>query len=174
MTRQNVIQLTFACASIAGIVIWLSASGTERVTVTLLAILACFPIGIIGALLVVWRDTHSLPASVMLLVPIVYVAIVLSAAFTQWPLRLAYACERGELESLAQRVRTGKRLALPQQVGPFKILAAELDRDDIVCLWTNLDRSGRTGLVQCGPDHARFDLWSIVDLDERWQLISED
>jgi hypothetical protein len=104
--------------------------------------------------------------------------LIFATVFTQWPLRAAYFVSRPWLDDAAERLRAGEDFGAPRWVGLFRVLRAE-DSDrgpegKVVCLWTDLTPSGYSGLVQHGPDHLPFNLWSSVDLGERWQYIEED
>ncbi len=101
-------------------------------------------------------------------------AVVISVFVTRWPLHAAYRFSRPAFERTAAELRAGRGASGPRWVGLFRIQRAELDRRDIVCLWTDLDSSGRTGFVQCGPVDPPFNLWSHTPLDDEWQLIEED
>jgi len=41
-------------------------------------------------------------------------------------------------------------------------------------VWLDLDPAGRTGLIQTSPEDLPFNLWSVLSLSDRWQLIAED
>lgn len=99
--------------------------------------------------------------------------VLISVPLTHWPLRLAYHISRPKFETIAQVLRSGKTFPKPMQVGPFTIEKAEIDNGK-VCLWTDLDPAGRTGFAKCSPKDVPFNLWSITELDENWQYISED
>ena len=98
---------------------------------------------------------------------------IASIARWHWPLRLAFLASESSLEEMATATRRGESPA-DQRIGIFRILRAEVGPRGIVCLWLDLDPEGRTGLVQTSPEDLPFNLWSVISLSDRWQLISED
>jgi hypothetical protein len=104
----------------------------------------------------------------------VCLAVIASVVIFHWPLRAAYSLSRSALDGVARDVRAGQRVVSPTRVGLFTIVEAEVSRHGIVCLWVDPHPAGKTGFVQCGPDHVPFNLWSMVCLDDRWQFIAED
>ena len=100
--------------------------------------------------------------------------VIASVAVTHWPLRAAYVLSRPALDALGARVSSGERVPEPIRAGLFIVRAAELSRGRIVCLWTDLNPSGRIGFVRHPPNHVPFNLWSQIALDDDWQFISED
>lgn len=102
------------------------------------------------------------------------VAIIVSVACTNWPMRVAHAGTRASFDRVAEQVRDGETFTKPFSIGPFRIVKAEVSRNDVVCLWTDADPSGPTGFVQCGPENPPFNIWSHTRLDDSWQFISED
>lgn len=94
-------------------------------------------------------------------------AVICSAAVLQWPLRACFWLSRPALERLAQQVRRGE-VVDPQDVGPFTIKGARLDKGQVV-LW--LDDNV---LVRKVP--GREPRWSnqeTTDLDSSWSLYHE-
>ncbi|WP_145286310.1 hypothetical protein [Pirellulimonas nuda] len=102
------------------------------------------------------------------------IAVLLSVATSNWPLRAAYALSRSSFDRVASEVRAGELPKTPCSIGFFRIRKAEVHHNGIVCLWTNDDPSGPTGFVETGTDDLPFNLWSHVSLDNSWQFISED
>jgi hypothetical protein len=98
---------------------------------------------------------------------------IASIAWWDWPLRLAFRAAESSLEETATAAHGGESLA-DERVGLFLIRRAEVGPRGIVCLWLDLDPAGRTGLVQTSPDDLPFNLWSVISLSDRWQLIAED
>jgi hypothetical protein len=165
--------LVALCCLLALAAVLVSATGGEKVAVVLLAIVLGLAIIIVGSLLIGYRrhtQRRTLPAFIA---PVLALGIIASVAATHWPLRVSYSVSRGAFDSIAQRVRAGEQVK-PQRVGLVMIRKAEVYHNGIVCLWTGLNPSGKTGFVQCGPDDVPFNLWSMVRLDARWQFISED
>ena len=110
-----------------------------------------------------------------LTLPDACLSLILSVGVTCWPLRVSFALSRNAFEAVALRVRSGERVSTPSRIGLFRIRQAELSNGGVVCLWTDLDPAGHTGFVQCDQDKAvKFNLWSIIPLEDRWQFISED
>lgn len=151
-----------------------SATGGERVGVVLLAIILSAAAIIVGSLFVGYRRYTRRRVLPALAVPTVSLAIIISVAATHWPLRAAYGLSRGSLDAVAQRTRSGEKVATTVRAGFFTIRRAELSQHGIVCLWTHPNPGGSTGFVQCHRDYVLFNLWSIIRLDDRWQFISED
>jgi hypothetical protein len=97
-----------------------------------------------------------------------------SVMTTHWPCRISYALSRPSIERLAAEVLAGHPPDRPRRVGAITIAKAELIRGGVVCLWTETHPGGNRGLVRCMPGRVPFNLWSIVELDGRWQFIAED
>jgi len=98
----------------------------------------------------------------------------ISILLTSWPLRLAVALSRPEMEQTITALKDGHHLSFPRRVGYFTVRAAGVE-NGVACLWTNPNPDARTGFVQRPPSEtAGFGLWSLRVLDDRWQLISED
>jgi hypothetical protein len=175
MKRQHIdaalisLCVLFAVAGILG-----SAGGIEQVGVVLLAIVLSAATIIVGSLLIGYRRHTQRPSLPALTAPVLCLAIIISVAAADWPLRVNYALSRDSFDMVAQRVRTGEHISTPMRAGLFTIRSAELSHDGIVCLWTHLNPGGNTGFVQCRPEYVPFNLWSMVRLDDRWQFISED
>ena len=117
---------------------------------------------------------HEVFAAAAPFLPLICLAIVISVAATHWPLRVAYALSRGALDAVSLRVRAGERIAVPLRAGLFMIRRAEISHDGFACLWTDLHPTGYTGFMLCGPRKAPGRLWSQINLDDRWQFVSED
>jgi cytochrome c oxidase subunit IV len=161
-------------ALLAAGVVLVSATGGERVSVVLLAVVLAAAAIVIGCMFVGYKRYTHRPVIPAIIAPVMCLLIICSVAMTHWPLRVAYALSRGSFDALARRVRAGEVVATPVHVGFFIIRRAELSRSDIVCLWTDPDPAGSTGFVQCRPDYVPFNLWSQIRLDDHWQFISED
>ncbi len=151
-----------------------SATGGEQITVFFLAIMLAGAAFITGWVFAVWRVFLKRPVKPAILCASASLAVIISVAATNWPLRVAYAMSRDGFDALAQQIRTGDNVSTPVRSGLFVVRQAELSRNGIVCLWTHPNPSGSTGFVQCPRDHVPFNLWSIVRLDDNWQFISED
>ena len=110
----------------------------------------------------------------LLFAGITSIAILLSVMTSNWPLHAAYALSRPEFDRVAEEMRNGQSLEVPRLVGFFRIQKAELDRNGVVCLWTDVASSGSSGFVQHGASDLPFNLWSHTRLDDSWQFIAED
>jgi len=154
--------------------IGVSLAPMEQSRVILSSVLACGVTVIIACLLLRFARQRGQGPWPMLAGCIACLAVTASVAILHWPLRAAYFVSRSFLNSLAQDVRTGQPFAGPTRAGLFTVVGAEVSRAGNVCLWVDLNPSGRTGFVQCAPDHVPLNLWSMISLDDRWQFIGED
>ncbi len=102
------------------------------------------------------------------------IAILLSVATSDWPLRAAYTLSRSSFDRVASQVDAGDHVNTPCWIGLFRIHKAEVHHNGVVCLWTDDDTAGPTGFVQYASDDLPFNLWSHIRLDNRWQFIAED
>ena len=168
------IVLASACWLLTGVVVWLSASGCEQISMVLSAILLSAPVVVLGSVLVGWRRHTLRPVGPAVLVALLSLAIIASVAIWQWPLRVSHDCSRTAFNWLAQRVARGEQVQTPRRVGLFNIRKAEISYNGIVCLWIVPDTAGSTGFVECPRDYVPSNLWSLVKLDDHWQFISEN
>ena len=152
----------------------LSATGGERVSVAIVAVLLSAVTIFVGSRFAVYRRRTQRCVALAIEASVISLALTLSVAVAHWPLHAAYVLSRASFETIAQRTRAGERVATPVRAGLFTIQRAELSENGIVCLWTFTNPSGNTGFVQCRHDYVPFNLWSIIRLDDRWQYISED
>ena len=174
MKRNRIdLGLVALCGLLASATVLVSAMGGEKVAVVLLAVVLGLALIIVGSLLIGYRRHTQREVLPAFIAPVIASGIIVSVAATHWPLRVSYALSRGAFNSIAQRVRAGEQVK-PQRVGFVKIRRAEIYYNGIVCLWTGLNPNGKTGFVQCGPNHVPFNLWSMIRLDAHWQFISED
>ncbi|MBN1341139.1 MAG: hypothetical protein JXQ73_00565 [Phycisphaerae bacterium] len=132
-------------------------------------------IGSIGALLA-WRIRRRAPRW-LLVAAVALWAAGASVPVTQWPLRLVFAAYRSKLDHVAELVRTGGKTGQRENVGPFTIRMAEVNRVGAICLWTDLNPAGYTGFMKCSPalvarQNALF--WSVTHLDGEWYLVEMD
>jgi hypothetical protein len=108
---------------------------------------------------------------------------IISVPATLWPVRLAFASSRPDFERVAARIDSGQHVKMPQNVGGYTIIGAEL-RNGRPCLWTSTDPRGFEGFVRnpVGGVNRKlgrypntvFNLWSYTRLDLDWAFISED
>ena len=168
------VRLIAGCALLAAVAVWLSASGTEKVSLILL----CIPLGLTSivliSVLVGFSRYKERPVWPIVLPALIMFTVLISTPATNWPLRAAYFASRRPFDQFAQEVRAGFEMTHPERAGMFWIARAEISRDDIVCLWIDMNPNGNTGFVQCSPDYVPFNLWSMIELDDRWQYITED
>jgi hypothetical protein len=172
--RHKEAALTTVLGLLAVAVVVCSGMGGESIAVAVVAFVLSMPVIHVGSLLVDCRYFAQRPMLSALIPPVVSLAIMISVAATQWPLRVTYALARNAFDAFAQRIRAGEQITTPARVGLFTIRHAELSRDGIVCLWTHPNSGGSNGFVQSPRDYVFFNLWSSVALDDRWQFISED
>jgi hypothetical protein len=110
-------------------------------------------------------------------------ALVASVALFQWPLRVAYALSRPEMERVAAQLRAGRRFTKPVRVGAFLIERAEIREyegdcccrpsESCVCLWMHTGPAGDTGLVRCWVKAGPLDKAWLTPLDEQWQFVAK-
>jgi hypothetical protein len=151
----------------------LSATATEKVVVLLCSCAACGAIAgltLVRLHLVGERGRRLRPV----LAGAVALTVVTTVSATAWPLRLTHALSRPALDRLAVAVQAGQRPSGDVRAGFFVIKQAEISRKGVVCLWTDLNPVGRTGFVRCPADALPGNLWSSIQLDEQWHLVSED
>jgi amino acid transporter len=151
-----------------------SARGDGTVIVGLTTVVYTVAAAFIGVMLLHYRRSKRRPVWLAIVCPALSIAVMLSVAFTQWPLRASYAVSRDGLNRLAARIDAGQQVATPKRVGLFVIRAADVSRDGIVELWTDDSAIGRRGFVHCRPDRAPGNLWSMIQLDDSWLFVEED
>lgn len=156
------------------LIIGASVAPMEQNSVILAGALACTMTSVITCVLLGLARSKKHRPRLVLAGAVICLALIASVTTTHWPLMAGYLLSRASLDQLAQDVRAGQPFEGPKRVGLFTVVEAEMNQHGIVCLWVNADPKGKTGFVQCGPDHIPFNLWSMVSLDDRWQFISED
>lgn len=140
----------------------------ERVQVIMTCVIAAMAIVISGALLLNTRRIGFVPS------PLLALAVVISIALTNWPLRVAHRFSESSLNAIADRVQNGGHLDAPERAGAFVIAKAEISSEGIVRLWTRVADRGNTGFVRTSADHLPINLWSRISLGDHWQFIAED
>jgi hypothetical protein len=143
--------------------------GGVFIAVTLLMYLAVFAIGALRGNGVPGARGHS-PTSAWVAVSCLTIFSVIVSA---WPRSLAFRASRTYLAALEQSVVHGQHLHTPCWAGAHRVLAVER-RGAHVFLWTNLNSSGREGLVRSSSCDLNLNLWSCTALDERWRFVVED
>jgi hypothetical protein len=108
----------------------------------------------------------------------------LTMVLTRWPLRLAFLASRPAMDRLAERVLAGQAVAGPEWTGLFRVVGSAVDpASGNVGLITDPCLSGRSGFVRAGggpgapagpPIGPLYDLWSDLQLDDRWWYECED
>lgn len=87
------------------------------------------------------------------------IALTLLPAFTAlsvWPLHLAFALARPELERLADQAAAGQSIPFPRWAGPFRLVRAAAVADSgNVGLMIDADPSGPVGFVRSRPGASR-------------------
>ena len=156
------------------VTIGLSMSACEESRMLIVAVVAGVGVVIASIVWVADRMHHQEPMLLSLLVPVLFLGTIISVGDTEWPLRLAYSLSRAKMDAVAAELRAGTTQPGPRWIGMFQIESAEVNSFGVVCFWTRVAYGGNTGFVQCPPDHVRFNLWSIIRLDDHWQFISED
>lgn len=156
------------------LVIGVSLTLMERVTVILCGVLACVVSAVLTCGLLAWAYSKGQRLWPLVVSSLACLALILSVVTTHWPVRAAYLVSRPSLDRLARDVRGGRQILAPTQAGLFTIRHAEMSQQGMVCLWVDPNPAGKMGFVQCRPDSLSFNLWSRIHLDNRWQLIAED
>ena len=87
---------------------------------------------------------------------------------------MAFAFSRRSFDQVASQLVAGTAPQTPGRIGLFFIEKAEVNRQGIVCLWTDNDPAGPNGFVQNSNPDVTFNLWSKLRLDETWHFIAED
>ena len=153
-------------------VIWISIIGGERFSVVFWAFI--MPSLAFVALCFLWKQIgmdkcKSARARWMNgLIGLACLAVFVSVPLTHWPLRLAYKLSRPSFDAVAQSLQSGTTFQKPMRVGLFEIKKAEVyDLNGKICLWTDLNPSGKTGFTKCPPNDVPFNLWSMIELDDR-------
>lgn len=105
-------------------------------------------------------------------------ALILSAAVTSWPLRLAFLASRNQLETLATRVEAGQTVDVPAWAGIFRIARTEIREPGWgggTCLWVVPNPGHPTGLVRSDkPGGPGANVNRKIRLSEHWYYLSED
>lgn len=148
----------------------LSATATGKVAVLLAS---CIAVGL-ALVWLSWMSVKHKPRWPVLAVGSLVIVVAASVIITAWPLRLSYLFSRPSLEQLAIMVQAGEQPVCPIRVGFFVIKQTEVSGQGAVCLWTVLDPAGNTGFVRSDASNLPLNLWSRIQLDERWSLVVED
>jgi hypothetical protein len=156
------------------VLVWLSATAMEKVTVFLSSCVTCLVIVGLTLAWLGWAAVTKKPLRPALTAASLALFVVASVIFTDWPLRLSYVLSRPALQRLAQSVQEGQQPNGPVRIGLFVIRQAEVSRQGTICLWTEVDPSGNTGFVQCDAKNLPLNLWSSIPLDEQWSFVAED
>jgi len=158
------------------VLVILSAMGVEPIALAVMGTAATILVVIVSFLWPrkwqiidhrMFRNAVAVPLSLLL---------IASVMLTQWPLRLQYLLVKPSLNTIANRVEKDESIQTPIQVGFLRIKNVEINRHGVVCLWTDPNPGGYSGLVKTQPSKvaSEFNLWSSVKLDDTWQFIHED
>jgi hypothetical protein len=163
----------------ACLLIWVSIAVGERIMVTLSA----FVLFILGTLATIFlwqviglhRNKSRFARKISISIGLLCLAVFISVPIAHWPLRLAFKLSRPSFDQIASSVQKGSTFSQPFRVGLFRIKRAEIHKyNRKICLWTDLDPAGKTGFARVPPHDVPFNLWSMIELDEDWQFVSED
>ncbi len=97
------------------------------------------------------------------------IALIL-ATFTvlaDWPFQLAVTVSRQAMN------RAAVASTSPERIGLFPVLAAER-RGTVLAFWTDLNPSGRSGLIYSPSGQLPFNLWSQHAIGPGWFFVVED
>ena len=121
-----------------------------------------------------WQTRIKMPHNAITVT--VSLALIVSVAATEWPLRLSYAYAKPGLNALASKVEKNQKIDLPVQLGLIRIVKVDISPSEVVCLWTDLNPGGRTGFVKTRSEYveSQFNIWWTRSMDNDWQFISED
>jgi hypothetical protein len=93
---------------------------------------------------------------------------VVSMPFIYWPMRIAFALQRPQIDSLARRVEQGDMPKHPVHLGFYTVTLAEVNKNGVVCLWIC------PGGIDVSVSGNFFNLNVQVTLADQWQFIEED
>jgi len=102
-------------------------------------------------------------------------ALVLAGmAFTNVPLRLAFAFFESRFEAVGDQLVRGEQPDFPTWIGPFRIIDGGVrDGSGAPYLITSGQPYEINGFVR-DPKGTYFNLWSITSVSEGWAYIEED
>ena len=106
---------------------------------------------------------------------IIFGALVLAgAAFTNAPLRLAFAIFESRFEAVGDQLVKGEQPKFPTWIGPFRIIDGGVrEGSGAPYLMTSGQPYEINGFVR-DPEGTYFNLWSITSVSEGWAYIEED
>lgn len=151
-----------------------SVSSGETATVWGVCFVLSLATFFIASLLTLGRVLSQRNLAPALLPPLSALILIASVAITNWPLHTAYRYSKEAIDQFADRVRAGEQVETPARLGLFIIQRGEITKSGRVCLWTDLNPKGYTGFGQYPVDNLPGNLWTWVNLDERWQFIAQD
>lgn len=102
-------------------------------------------------------------------------ALVLAGlAFTNAPLRLAFAAFESRFEAISDELLRGDRPTFPFWIGPFRVIDGGIrDGSGAPYLMTSGQPHEINGFVR-DPKGTCFNLWSITPVSDGWAYIEED
>jgi len=121
-----------------------------------------------------WRTKPDFLTTSLLIVTLI------SAAWTQWPMRLLFHVSHERLNSLANRIESGESIQTPVWAGGFLITRIEKRTPEWgggTCLWVVPREGGPTGFIRKGEKDRREPGNGInqrIRFGERWYYVSED
>jgi hypothetical protein len=154
-----------------------SATGAEPLGVAMLSTLGML-VALLLSCFVPWspgKEARRSDRAVGWIVLVCSVLVYGSVLKTDWPLHLSFRMVRSDLARLASTAKAGQKKTERIEIGPFSV--QEVDATSyggIVCLWTDLDPTGRTGLLYAPNQNVPTYPWSKVRLANDWWLLSED
>lgn len=107
-------------------------------------------------------------------------ALILSAAWTAWPMQLLFHVSKDRLDALADRIEAGQTVDVPAWAGIFRINRTEIRTPRWrggTCLWVFTNPGHPTGLVRSNDASGQapgHNVNRVIRLSERWYYISED
>lgn len=172
---KTVLFVRIAFSLVALAIIAMSAYGVEANGILFFGVFICAFIIISLLVLLGFSQIKGKVLMKLLRASILTCGIVTSVMVTHWPLLSVFEFSRSTFDKLADDLKAGRSVAMPQKVGLFVVKKAEINRD-IACLWIEPNPGGNTGFVQCSRQTAKasFNLWSIAHLNNSWQFIHED
>lgn len=188
MRQQGIrVLLLFTGLDLLGVAFdaYITAQGTGVMLTFLLSTLLCL------TTLVIWIawffalkgvDEFDVPWTkyrlplLWIFMPVVLGAVV-AMPFTYWPMHLAFAFQRTQLEQLARRVERGDAPKKPVFLGFYVVTLAERNSQGTVCLWICPSGGRCIGFGKCKrADVSRnfFNLNVHVPLADNWHFVEED
>ena len=160
--------IIFCCGLL--IVIVLSLMVRNVLFVRALSLIALILLTVLG-LVCTWKASQR-QASRM---TIIFGSLVLAGvAFTNAPLRLAFAFFESRFEAVGDQLIRGEQPNFPTWIGPFRIIGGGIrNGSGAPYLVTSGQQYEINGFVR-DPKGTYFNLWSLTPVNESWAYIEED